>query len=223
MTRLLTAVLVLLLASTASAAPYGSHDLKLILTTTETPTGRKHGLDAAYLERVLKDLSAHARSYPPRFDSDDDRRRATQDAVTLSGMLGMLVNGPNPHPELLLRAAQVNSMGHNLDVAGAAEQADALFQKLLAIAPDEIRGQHLYGVFLAGSGKPREALPHLEKAAGAGVVDAVYALGMTYLSLGDKDKALAKLQDYKQSRPGDAEVDKVMEAIRNGRFQVKKE
>jgi hypothetical protein len=38
---------------------------------------------------------------------------------------------------------------------------------------------------LEGAGKPKEALTYLEKARSLGVVDAVYSIGMTYLSLGD--------------------------------------
>ncbi|HEY0953435.1 MAG TPA: hypothetical protein VGE36_01665 [Roseateles sp.] len=222
MNRLLALVASLLLASTVAAAPYGMHDLRLILTTTDTPQGKKHGLDTAYLERVLADLAAHAQSYPPRFDTPQDKERATQDATTLAGMLGMIVNGPNPHPELLLRAAQVNSMGHNLDIPGAAEKADALFKQLLATAPDHQRGRFVYGVFLASSARAELALPHLEKAAAAGIVDAAYALGMTHLSLGDTAKALTALEDYKRRRPSDTQVDKLIEAIRNGKVQINK-
>lgn len=220
MNRLLALAASLLIITAAGAAPYGQHDLQKLLTATETPAGKKYGLDTAYLNLLMNDLAAHANSYPPRFDTPQDRQRAAQDAGMLAGMLGQLVTGPHPNPELLLRAAHVNSMGHNLDIPGAADKADALFKQLLAIAPGDVRGQHLYGVFLAGWGKPGLALPHLEKAASAGVVDAVYALGMTHLTLGDKDKAIASLEDYKRRRPSDAQVDKLIDAIRNGKVQV---
>jgi len=80
----------------------------------------------------------------------------------------------------------------------------------------------MYGTFLAGAGKPKEALPYLEKALAAGVTDAAYAIGMTYLTLGDKKQALRHLENYKQRNPGDGNVDKLIEAIRNGKIEFKR-
>ena len=80
----------------------------------------------------------------------------------------------------------------------------------------------MYGTFLAGAGKPKEALPYLEKALSVGVVDAAYAIGMTYLTLGDKDRALKNLEDYKRRKPSDRNVDKLIDAIRNGKIEFKR-
>ena len=79
----------------------------------------------------------------------------------------------------------------------------------------------MYGTFLAGVGKPKEALPYLEKALAVGVVDAAYAIGMTYLSLGDKEQALKSLENYKQRKPSDENVVKLIDAIRNGKIEIK--
>jgi predicted Zn-dependent protease len=74
---------------------------------------------------------------------------------------------------------------------------------------------------LAGAGKPKEALPFLEKAASVGVIDAEYARGMTYLTVGDKARALKSLETYKRRKPGDSNVDKLIETIRNGKIEIK--
>lgn len=203
------------------AAAYGIYDPQRILTTTETSTGRKHGLDGAYLDRMLGDLAAHARNYPPQFDSAQDRQRAMQDVKTLSGMLDIVTNGPNPHPELLLRAGMLNSFGHNLDAPGSAEKASTLFRRLLAAEPSHPRGNYLYGTFLAASSRPKEALPYLEKAVAAGLAEASYGLGMTWLALGDKPKALEHLALYQQRNPRDTSVGRLIEGIRNGKVKLK--
>ncbi|MFZ5581603.1 MAG: tetratricopeptide repeat protein [Pseudomonadota bacterium] len=215
------AALALLLGTGAHAREYGIYDPKRLLTVTETPSGKKYGFDGAYLDQMLNDLAAHAKNYPPQFDTPQDRQRATQDVKVISGMLDTLVNVPNPNPDLLLRAAHLGSMGHNLEIPGAADKANALFQRLLQLEPAHPRGNYLYGTFLAGAGKPREALPYLEKALAAGIADAAFTLGMAHLSLKDQDGALKYLEDYKRRRPGDANADRFIDAIRNGRIEIR--
>jgi len=221
MRNLLVAIAVVLAASSVSAKEYGNYDLKKLLTVAETSAGKEYGFDVASLDHILNDLAVHAKNYPPRFDTPRDKERATQDVKALSAILDILINVPAPNPELLVRAGFINSMGHNLDIPGAAEKANAIFLKLLAVAPSEPRGNLLYGTFLAGAGKSKEALPYLEKALSLGVADAAYSLGMAYLTLGDKEQALKNLEDYKRRKPEDKNVDPLLDAIRHGKIEFK--
>lgn len=207
--------------STVQAREYGNYDPKRILTLSESPSGTRYGIDLQYLDQIINDLSTHARNYPPEFDTHQDRERAVQNITMLSGMLDILVNDPNPSQQILLRAGDLNSMGHNLDIAGSAQRAGASFQKLLAIAPEHPFGNYLYGMFLAETGNPSQALPYLEKAHTFGVVYADYTLGMIYLSLGDKLKALEHLEAYRKARPEDGKVSFLIDGIRNGKIEIK--
>lgn len=135
-------------------------------------------------------------------------------------MLDVLINVPNPNPELLVRAGYLNSIGHNLGIAGSASKANAIFQRLLAAVPDDPRGNYMYGTFLAGAGKSQEALPYLVKALELGVADAAYSLGMTHLALGDGEQALTHLEDYKRRKPADTSVDAILNAVRNGKIEI---
>lgn len=202
--------------SIAHGKEYGIHDPKQMLTVSESATGKKYGIDLPYLDQMLTDLALHAKNFPPQFDSDQEKQRAVKDIKTLSGMLDVMVAGPNPPPELLWRAGFLNSMGHNLDIPGSAEKTSAIFLKLLAASPSDPRGNYMYGVFLAVSGKPKESIPYLEKATALGVVDATYSLGVAYLSLGDPEKALVNLDIYQKQRPNDENVIKLIGAIRKG-------
>jgi tetratricopeptide (TPR) repeat protein len=212
----------LLLATAASAAPYGNYDPKRLLTAVDTPSGKKPAIDGKYLDQMVNDLAAHAKNYPPQFDSPQDQQRAAKDAQVLAGMLDLMIDGPGPNPELLIRAAFLNAIGHNLDVPGAAEKADKNFQKYLALVPSDPRGNYMYGTFLGGVGKPKDALPYLEKALSYGVIDAAYAKGMSHLALGEKDQALKSFDIYKRQRPSDPNVDKLIDAIKNGQIEVKR-
>ncbi len=205
----------------AFAAPYGNHDPRRILVVAESAGSKRYGVDVSYLDTVMADLTAHVKTFPPAFDTPQDRQRATQDVRTLTGMLDSLVGEPTPSPELLARAAHLHGIGHNLEIPGSAEKANALFLKLLAVVPAEPRANFMYGTFLAGVGKGREAIPYLEKAYAVGAVDAVYVLGLTQLSIGERDKALKSLQEYKRRKPGDPAVDKFIEGIRSGNVEVK--
>lgn len=222
MRKFLLAAFILSVAASATAREYGSYDPTRLLTVSETPSGKKYGFDATYLDLMLNDLSAHAQNYPPQFDTPQDKQRAARDVKALSGMLDILINVPAPNPELLVRAGYVNIIGHNLDIAGAAEKASSIFQRLLAASPSDPRGNYMYGTFLASAGKPKEAIPYLEKAIAVGVDDAAYAIGMAYLTLGDKEQALKNLDDYKRRKPGDKNVDKLIDVIRNGKIEFKR-
>jgi tetratricopeptide (TPR) repeat protein len=215
-------ILVILLACPlVNSAEYGHYDLKRILPVSETTAEKKYTIDSVYLDQILDDLVEHAFNYPPRFDTPEAQQRATQDVGTLSKIFDILLAQPKPNIAILIRAGFLNSIGHNLDIVGAAQKTILIFEKLLAIAPDHPRGNYLYGHFLGGIGKSKEALHYLQKALTLGVDDAAYSLGITYLILGDKDNALKNLQDYKQRRPGDTNVDPLIEGIRNGKFVIK--
>ncbi|MBI4756335.1 MAG: tetratricopeptide repeat protein [Betaproteobacteria bacterium] len=219
----LLAVLCLALSHAASAKEYGKYDPGRLLVVSETPAGKKRGIDVAYLDAMLSDLASHAMRYPPRFDSIEDRQRAARDVTALSGMLEVLANDPAANPELLVRLGMLHSMGHNLDLAGAAQKASVTFQRLLSASPSHPRGNYRYGMFLAGTDRAKEAIPYLEKALAAGVPEAAYTLGMAHLSLGNTEKALIHLDDYHRRHPGDADAAKFVEALRGGKVEVRRE
>ncbi len=218
----LSALLIVMIASTASAKEYGHYDVNLLLQKETTSAGTRYSFDVGYLDRMLNDLSSHANNYPPKFDTPQEQQRAIHDVSALSGMLNLLLQEPTPNPEFLLRAAYINSMGHNLDIPEAAEKANRLFQQFLAQATSDPKGNFMYGTFLGNIGKSAEALPYLKKSLSLGVIDANWSLGLTYLMLGDKDNAIRHLEAYKRYRPENEGTDRLIDAIRNGKVQVKR-
>ena len=75
--------------------------------------------------------------------------------------------------------------------------------------------------FYRGAGKSKEAIPYLEKALSAGIANAAYSLGMTRLPLGDKQKTLEHLEAYRQRKPNDENIAKIIDAIKNGKVEMK--
>jgi len=214
-------ILLAFLSGSSFANEYGVYDPKMILTVTETNAGKKYGLDLKYLDQIINDLSVHAKNYPPKFDNENDKQRATNDTKILSGMLDTLVNNPKASPDLLRRTSLLNSIAHNLDIPGAAQKADRDFQNLLNQLPDDPAANFAYGAFLGGANQGSKAFPYLEKAAKAGYTDAYYALGMAYLTQNNTDLALKNFEIYKSHNPNDQSVVKIMEAIKNGTIKFK--
>jgi tetratricopeptide (TPR) repeat protein len=218
-----TRVLFLLLLPMAMAfgGSYGTYDSKKLLTSPESNPDRKQGLDLKYLDQMLSDLADHARNYPTQFESLQDRLRAIEDVKALSKLFDILLASPNMTPGLLRRAALLYSIGHNLDIQGAAQKASNGFERLLKMVPEDPQGNFMYGVFLGGSGRSTIAIPYLEKALSLGVTDANYSLGMSYIALGNKEKAIFYFKQYKITNPNDKSTDEILTAIENGRIGVK--
>jgi|HubBroStandDraft_5_1064220.scaffolds.fasta_scaffold63728_2 predicted Zn-dependent protease len=223
MSRLILGALLLNPAAFAHAKEYGHYDIRNVITVSESATGQHSAtVNFSLLDQMLDDLSVHNNNYPAQFDSAEDRQRAVSDVTAISKPLDMLANNPNPNAQLLLRVAVLNSVGHNMDIPGAAEKAMTAFTTLLKKSPDDPRAHYLYGKFLVGAGKPLDAIPVLERAKSLGAVNADYTVGLAYLSAGDKKKALENLEHYARRVPDDSNAPKIIEAIRNGNIEVKK-
>lgn len=216
MKKLVSLLLLMLFSTMVLAADYPQHDPHRILTVSENPSGQKtYGLDLRYLDRMLSDLSRHAGTYPPRFNSVEQKQRVIQDLSTLSGMLELLLKSGQPNTQILFRAAVANRMGHNLDIPNTAKRAEELFQILLQIDPDTPQGNYQFGLFLAETTRIERSIPYLEKALSLGIDRAHYSLGMAYLGMGDSKQALVRLKEHLRNHPDD-ETKKVIEAIETG-------
>ncbi len=219
--RLLAALVLYVSASSAFAVEYGPHDLRRLLVPNAAPaTGGR--LDIRFLDSVLQDMRRHAINYPPKFDSPRDQQRAQQDATALIGMLGAAFSaGPVPE-DMLLRLGMLGAMAHNLDVPQGAAFAQAYHLRLLKLHPEHALGNCQYGTFLAGSGKAAEALPYLHRAKAKGISPAIYGLGITYLALGDKVKALEHLVEYQKTVQNDELLEKLIDGVRSGKVEIRK-
>lgn len=208
-------------ASSLFGQAYGSYDLGPLVSKGGSGPELDPNAKMKLLDQVLDDLVRHAIDYPVHFDDAGDQGRAAKDVVKLSAWLDTLIDVPNPPVYFMKRAAMVGSIGHNLDIPGMAQKADAIFQKWLSMRPDDPAGNQMYGAFLGGAGKAKEAIPFLEKAVALGVPQAPYTLGVAYLHLEDKEKASQSLKAYLDKHPDDKKTRKLYEAIASGQFGVK--
>jgi len=207
----------------ALAYEYAHYDVKKVVTVTQAAAPEKPSatVNIAYLSLILDDLSHHASTYPPHFESADDRKRAEHDVTAISGMLDPLADNFAHNPDLLMRLALLHAFGHNLDIPDSSQKAVAAFTALLNLTPDDPMANYRYGVFLASTAKSRDGIPFLEKAKSLGVVNAEYWLGLSYRVAGDKAKAVDNLEDYTKRVPTDANAARMLDAIRNDKVETK--
>jgi hypothetical protein len=220
MKRALNVLLLCSIPSVVLATEYGHYDPKTVVSLSETTPGKPSvTINVPYFVQILSDLGSHAGTWPVKFDSIDDRHRAEHDVALLSAQLDTIADNFRDE-SMLLRLALLHAVGHNLDIPGSGEKAVAIFDKVLQRWPNDPQANYRYGVFLAGTAKSRDAIPLLEKAK-LGVVDADYTLGLTYMSLGDKDKAVANLKSYTARVPGDENAARILDAVINGKVETK--
>ncbi|MBF0284522.1 MAG: hypothetical protein HQL51_08700 [Magnetococcales bacterium] len=222
MSRLLGAILALLLTTViAQAEPFKPHDLSLLLEKKETPEGIKHSFNLKYMDQILHEISQFAGHYPPQFDSPSDHEKARKEVETMAKMMASLTNASKPDPNFLLRSGILHDIGHNLDIPGSAEKAEENFKKLLVQYPNDPKANYLFGKFLAGTAtKNKEAIPYLEKAIELGVTNAMYSLGMLYMVLQKREKAIELLESYLAKKP-DEKLAGLVKAMREGKVKSK--
>lgn len=203
---------------------YGNYDLQNASIAKPSENGRPGRVDMDLVERVLDDLATHARSYPPRFESQAERIRAERDVKMLAFMFDTIAAEDNVQTDILLKAGSLNSIGHNLDIEGSDHKAVDFFERLLKREPNHALGNFYYGVFLASTAaKQGESLKYLEKAVQLGVKDARFSLGLAHLILGDRAKSIEHLEVYAQEHPNDDQVKRLIEDIKAGKIESKKD
>lgn len=218
------AATLLLACATIFAKPYPKYDVvKSVL--------HDQGFDGDAADKIRKDLADHAGEYPPKFDNEADRQRAEKDAVTLAGLYSGLLEQeivtekqPEQYRSVLHSIARLSWIAHNLDVPNAAAYADQHYRMLLAVVPQKQRAgmQGEYGSFLASIGQTDAAVKMLNEAVQGGSERSRLPLGMALLSQGKKSESLKQLRIYVKKYPEDKRAAQLVDAVENGRFEVRR-
>lgn len=207
---------------------YGRYELRSLWKLIQEP-----GFDMTEVDRVLRDLEAHALVSPPEFRTSEERQRAQRDARALVGLLSVLTKtrGPDsegiengtPPPGVWRRLARAATMGHNLGVDGAAPKALRAFEEALKKNPqDGALNLRFANFLLSASVGVARALPVAETAKKLGQRGADLSLGRAHLILGNKEKAIAHLEMHCKAQPGDREARALLDGVRSGEVRVDK-
>jgi tetratricopeptide (TPR) repeat protein len=164
------------------------------------------------LEYFVDEIGKHAKSYPPTFIDQKERKNVElilKDLIKKTSKLIPLSGNEN----LVFYSALLNTMGYNLDIEKTGQTADLLFAYLIQESP-KAEYYFYYGGFL-GSVPPMQerAIPLLNKAIELGDTRAYYSLGFVYFSKGNNEKALENYKNYKKIDPNNEQVDIIMKGI----------
>lgn len=222
MNRWIVGIFFLPLCALAHAKEYGHYEVSKVISVSGIETGKPSAtVNLVYFSQILDDLGSHASIWPPQFDSIDDRHRAEHDVYLLSNMLDPVADNFSHSTPMLLRLGMLHGFGHNLDIPGSSEKAEAVFTKLLEQSPDDPQANFQFGKFYALTLKRANAIPYLEKAKALGVSNADFWLGMTYTSLGENAKAIDNLTSYTTRVPTDTNAAKMLDAVKHGKVEMK--
>lgn len=209
----LLALVATMLSGHAEAVPYGTYDLRQIVVKNATGAGGTLNLDL--VDRMIQDICTHGANFPPVFDTEVDLQRAALDATGLISTLDVVTEPEAAPRALVFRIGVLASCSHNLNVPGAARHAEGSFRRLLARNERDAGANYQLGKLLGQIGQARQALPYLAAAQQAGIPEAEYALGIAYLFLGERAKALEHLSRYKSTHPEDAHVAELIDTVRS--------
>ncbi len=214
--------LILLLFLVASPGLLAAEDWKYdirdsLVEKTDEKGNKSYSVDMNVIDYYINRISVHAKEYPPKFESEEQRKNISDKLSILIKTLEIFGKNQQRNPEILARSAFVNSMGHNLDFENASKNAKLQYEKLLKLVPDSPLANYQYGMFLSGTSKYHfDGIPYLEKALSLGQDDARYTLGLLYFQKGEKDKGMKMLEEYSKSNPKNKHVKKTIKAIKNG-------
>ncbi|GAA5160972.1 hypothetical protein [Viridibacterium curvum] len=187
----------LLAALSLSAAPALRAEPYKPLVLEDVVEGPAPTIYLGGLSAAVESLSPHASRMPPRFDNKAERDLAAKDARSLSDALDKPTRAANAPTELLQLAGHWNTLAWRMGYEAAGARAFEQLRRALRGEPDNARLQYLLGSFYTEfEGGSSHALPYLERAHDAGVIEASFTLGMLYIQLRDAKTARHYLEHF---------------------------
>lgn len=213
-------VLILLFPILAKAEVWDYELRDAMVEKVDERGNKSHSVDMRVIDYYISRIAFYAKEYPPKFKNKEEQDEVINKLEQLIGLLEIIGENQQNNPEFLARAAFANSMGHNVDLEGAAEKSGAYYEKLLRITPESPIANYHYGMFLSGTRKYHfDSIPYLEKALKLGQEDARYTLGLLYYEQGEKEKGMLMLEKYSMDNPKNVHVKKIIEAINSGNLK----
>ncbi len=174
------------------------------------------------LQLKIGELNRSIGRYPPLVSSESDRMRVYEDwANAIRG--GRALQEKTPESEDLFAAlADLYRQGHNLDVAGAGEEADRQLQKCLKLFPNSLSCHRVAGYFYLAihpsfAPKGEFSLRRL-KVLLAPKVDSEVERGLAFAQVyqGKKAEAIKQIDYYLTIQPDDKWMRSIVDDLRSG-------
>ena len=186
-------------------------------------------LNMELLDQKLQALWRRAGDYPPKFSGSKEQEEAVRLLRFLINIVDTVKQDFEADGEMALRAGMLYAMAFNLNLPEAASRSSPqelnarhYYELAVKFNPNDPHA-HLYlGNFLCSADAPQEGVAHLEKAVALGLTPARYSLGLCYLMVGDKARAIEQLERYLEADPSNQQARDALTAIRSGRVEDKR-
>lgn len=167
----------------------------------------------AHIDRFLNELSPHALRYPTNFESKSQYDKYSKNLTDILSQMDSMLPKFQRDTEFLFQYSLANSMGHNMDIPGAAEKSISGYSQLLALAPNDKRANYYFGSFLSATTLYEESPPFLLKAIELGEEEAHYTLAFIYIKEGKQSEALSEFKAYLKVNPDHETAKKMVSDI----------
>ena len=152
--RTIVAIALLLACPLTCIAEEWDYNLRDAMIEKVDETGNKrYSVDVQIIDYHINRISIHAKEYPPRFQSKEEQEEIIFKLNQLLRLLEIISENQQSNPAFLERAAFSYSMGHNVNLEGAAQKSKFYYEKLLEITPENPVANYQYGMFLSGTRK----------------------------------------------------------------------
>lgn len=173
------------------------------------------------IDKTLQEIEPHAREFPVRFDSVQQRKDMQAELMRILVFLDAGVKEYPDNADLILRDAVANGFGHNMGCPDCGEKAIVAFDLALKLQPDSPEANWRYGAFLAQTTQRERAIPYLQKTASLGVVDAHYTAAMVFVGLDEQDHAKLELREYVKANPKDKAAKGLLTDMEHGNLRIR--
>lgn len=177
-------------------------------------------IDPDNIDSCVNEIAPYIWEYPPRFENNE-QRKAIEDKlgklIKIFEIFDNQMTNDIDRIEVLKRYGFVLAMSYNLNWPNSSEKTIEIFDRALAIDPEDIYTNLRYGAFLANSSSDDRAVKYLKKAINKGSVEAKLRLAGLYLRE-KKNWPEAKIlyEEYLNINPKDESVQKILSALKSG-------
>ncbi len=186
-----------------------------------TTTANNNMLDVSKIDEFIEDVTPNLRHYPPNFPNPTDKYNAKELVKKYVAFLKPYADAPNASYEVLMRSATLNGMARNLDLGSTyAVNASNYVGKAIALKPNDLEANLLYGIMLSEGGAFKTSRKYLDKVVAMGSIEAGQTIAQSDLMNDKRSQALSRLQKLQVQNPNNAQLAKQIKIVQEGGYRI---
>ncbi len=186
-----------------------------------TTTDGSSSLDVSKIDEFIADVMPNLRHYPPNFPNKTDKYNAKEWVKKFVAELKPYADVPNASYDLLMRSAILNGMARNLDLGSTyAVSASDYVGRAIALKPDDLQANLLYGIMLSEGGAFKTSRKYLDKVVAMGSIEAEQTIAQSDLMNDKRAEALSRLQKLQAQNPNNTQLAQQIKIVESGGYRI---